>query len=102
MTVWIVSASLIAGLLGAGGLGSVIVERMRLAAKARSGTRENVMIDQLQESNGDLSKRLSKAETRIDDLMRRERILIGYVYELYAHIAEGKPPPPPPLPELTL
>ena len=93
------TAVVIAAVLGSGGVGSVVTAW--ISRRPRPVERENSIIDQLQEENCKLSTRLDKAEKKIDSLHDRERILIGYVYELYAHIAEGKPPPPPPMPELT-
>ena len=98
MSVWIVSASLIVGLIGAGGLSAVIVERMRLNAAAGSGSRENVMIDQYQERVKEQNERISLLEARADAAARREEIRDDYIMALRQHIADGKPPPPPPWP----
>ena len=98
MSVWIVSASLIVGLIGAGGLSSVIVERMRLNATAASGSRENVMIDQYQERVKEQNERIGVLEARADASALREQIRDDYIMALRQHIAAGKPPPPPPWP----
>lgn len=94
MSGWLPIAGIVVGLIGAGGIGSVIVKHMEIRANERSGARENVLIDQLQEENADHLLRIKSLEAN-------QRILVGYVYDLYAHIADGKPPPPPPMPDLS-
>lgn len=58
----------------------------------RRGTRENALIDQLQEQ-------LASVETRVNASLHRERIRDDYIHELRDHIDQRKPPPPPPWPE---
>lgn len=94
MTGWLPIAGIVVGLIGAGGIGSVIVKHMEIRANERSGARENVLIDQLQEENRDL-------RTRVGSLEANQRTLVNYIYDLYAHMADGKPPPPPPMPDLS-
>lgn len=89
-----VAVAIVVGLMGAGGLASIIVKQMEIRAKRSDGSRENALVDQLQEENRDL-------RARCDRLEANQRILTAYVFELYAHIADGKPPPPPPMPNLT-
>ena len=98
MTVWIVSASLIVGLIGAGGLSAIIVARMHINAAARSGSRENTMIDQYQERVTEQNERIGVLEARADAAAIREQIRDDYIMTLRQHIADGKPPPPPPWP----
>ena len=99
MNVWIVSASLIAGLLGVGGLSAVIVKRMDIRAKERSGSRENTLLDQYQERVAEQNARIGVLEQRADAAAQREQIRDDYIMALRQHIADGKPPPPPPWPK---
>lgn len=45
-----------------------------------------------------LAGRLDKAEVRIDESLRRERLRDDYIHQLRDHISQGNPPPPPPWP----
>lgn len=101
MSGWLAFAGIAVGLIGAGGVASVIVKHMEIRAEERSGARENVLIDQLQEENKKLLGENAAIRERVDRLETNERTLVNYIYELYAHMAEGKPPPPPPMPDLT-
>jgi hypothetical protein len=59
---------------------------------ARGKSRENQLIDQLQEE-------LGRAADERERSARRDRILQNYIYQLNKHIVEGLGPPPPPWPE---
>lgn len=59
---------------------------------ARGKSRENQLIDQLQEE-------LTRASDERKSTARRDRILQNYIYQLNKHIVEGLGPPPPPWPE---
>lgn len=81
--------------------------------RAQKGSRENRIIDQLQE-NLDRTERLrkedreaastrsdkqdarmAKIETRLYVVEKVSRIRLEYIYELRRHIANGEPPPAP-------
>lgn len=70
-------------------LGVIITQRM-----ARGAQREmypTQVIDHL-------AGRVDKAEGRLDESLRRERLRDNYIHELRDHISRGNPPPPPPWP----
>jgi predicted transcriptional regulator len=94
---WLAFGGIVVGLVGAGGIASIITKHMEIRAKERevaaSGGKENQFIDQLQEQN-------DRLQTRVDHLESNQRALVAYVFELYAHISEKKDPPPPPMPKL--
>lgn len=71
---------------------STLVGLVLVALINRGKSRENQMIDQLQEDQKSMRGELT-------DVRRREIILRAYVFALWAHIADGKPPPPPALPK---
>lgn len=54
-------------------------------------SREHRFIDQQQEE-------IARLRAEQNAAIRREFALRTYVFELWAHIGEGKPPPPPPIP----
>ena len=79
----------------------------------KAGTRENQIIDQVQEERDaiaqakkelkeDFEKRIESLESKLNGLEIRERIFVSYVMTLQNWINEGKGPPPPPWPEALL
>lgn len=95
---WMVAAAMVAGLLGAGGLGAIIVNQMTIRAKERDGSREITLVNELQEERKELIARIGRQDKRIDLLQKQNRQVIAYVLTIHQHFAEGKPPPPPPIP----
>lgn len=66
---------------------------------ARGKSRENQLIDQLQEELTRAAEERAAATTEREKSARRDRILQNYIYQLNKHIVEGLGPPPPPWPE---
>ena len=102
MNLWLAAGSIVVGLMGAGGIGSVIVKHMEIRAEERktasSGDKENQLIDQYQEHAASQDAKIERLEDRMDASYRRERVRDDYIAVLRQHIADGKPPPPPPFP----
>ena len=76
-----------------------------ISKKAQKGTRENAIIDQLQEQVDKADERSDKQDARmariekeLDRFKVRERIRDDYIVTLRRHIEIGAPPPPPPWP----
>lgn len=78
-------------ILALGGYVVAAIATVIAAVVNRGKSRENQLIDQLQEEVTNLRVRFGQME-------RNELILRLYVFQLQSHIADGKPPPPPPLP----
>ncbi len=72
-------------LVGAGGV--------YLANRFQKGTRENKMIDQLQEQ-------MQKMQERMDGFEARDRVYLPHILRLNMHIEQGLGPPAPPLPRI--
>lgn len=74
----------------------------RAAHRTQKGSRENVLIDQLQEQLIQADKRadkqderMEKIETKLNTVMRTSRVRLDYIYRLRHHIDTGQPPPSP-------
>lgn len=63
------------------------------ANRFQKGTRENKMIDQLQEQ-------LKSVQNRMDEFEARDRVYIPHILMLNWHIESGKGPPAPPIPRV--
>lgn len=102
MNAWLAVAGIVVGLVGAGGIASVITKHMEIRAEERktatSGGKENQLIDQYQEHAASQDAKIERLENRMDASYRRERVRDDYIAVLRQHIADGKPPPPPPFP----
>jgi len=72
------------------GLGGVY-----LANRFQKGTRENKLIDQLQEEMKSMRKRMDSFEAR-------DRVYIPFILRQQAHIESGLGPPAPPIPKVIL
>jgi uncharacterized membrane protein YhiD involved in acid resistance len=79
-------------------------------AVATQTTRENALIDQLQEELSghreatntrlvEQERRMNAVEERNHELMRERDAYRDHAHELRSHIWDGNPPPPPPGPE---
>lgn len=73
-----------------------------ISNRAQKGTRENALIDQLQEQltaadkrSDKQDERMEKIEGKITVLQRVSRIRLEYIYLLRRHIDAGSPPPAP-------
>lgn len=71
------------------------VSGVYFANRFQKGTRENKMIDQLQEQ-------LKTVQNRMDEFEARDRIYIPHILQLNWHIETGKGPPAPPIPRVIL
>lgn len=65
------------------------------ANRFQKGTRENRMIDQLQEQMGAMQERMDKFEAR-------DKVYIPHILRLNWHIEQGLGPPAPPIPQVIL
>lgn len=63
------------------------------ANRFQKGTRENKIIDQLQEEMKSMRKRMDRFEAR-------DRVYIPHILRLNMHIEQRLPPPAPPLPQV--
>lgn len=79
---------------------------VKAGSKAQKGSRENLIIDQLQEQVDKASarsdkqdERMGRIEKELDRFKMRERIRDEYINRLRAHILAGNPPPPPDWPQ---
>lgn len=70
--------------------------------RAQKGSRENALIDQLQEQlqsadtrSDKQDERMTRIEARLNLVEKVSRIRLEYIYELRRHIANGEPPPAP-------
>lgn len=103
------------------GIGAGII----VARTHKTGGRENVLLDQVQEERSyaltqlrvereemkaeriemkaeraEMRARLAEIMERQDRAAQEEAIILGYVRDLRQYIVEGRPPPPPPVPDL--
>lgn len=78
----------------------------KVQAEAAQSTRENALIDQLQEELAghrqatnerlvEQERRMNAVEERNHELMRERDAYRDHAHELRSHIWDGKPPPPP-------
>lgn len=63
------------------------------SSRVQKGTRENKLIDQLQEQVNNLEARLGNFE-------KRDRVYLPHILRLNLHIEQGLGPPAPPLPNV--
>lgn len=95
---WGVVASVVVPIVVAG-LGTLAAVA---AKRTQKGSRENALIDQLQEQLDKADKRSDKQdermlriENKLTILERVSRIRLEYIYALRRHIDAGNPPPAP-------
>ncbi|ALD63989.1 hypothetical protein AFL94_08720 [Arthrobacter sp. LS16] len=74
----------------------------RAAHRTQKGSRENALIDQLQEQLLQADKRadkqderMEKIEAKLEKVGRTSRVRLDYIYRLRHHIDTGQPPPAP-------
>lgn len=65
------------------------------ANRFQKGTRENRLIDQLQEQ-------MKVMQSRMDEFEARDRVYIPFILQQNYHINAGKGPPAPPIPRVIL
>lgn len=63
------------------------------SSRVQKGTRENKLIDQLQEQ-------LNNVEERLKNFEQRDRVYLPHIMRLNLHIEKGIGPPAPPLPAI--
>lgn len=78
----------------------------RAAHRTQKGSRENALIDQLQEQldkaearSDKQDERLDKMEAKLNAVMRTSRTRLDYIYRLRHHIDTQQPPPAPDWPD---
>lgn len=83
-------------------VGALAAWATRAASRAQKGSRENALIDQLQEQLIQADKRadkqderLDKMEAKLNQVLRVSRVRLDYIYRLRHHIDTGQPPPAP-------
>lgn len=74
----------------------------KAAHKAQKGSRENAIIDQLQEQlnradqrSDKQDERMLRIEEKLNAVIRVSRVRLDYIYRLRHHIDTGQPPPAP-------
>lgn len=77
---------------------STLVGLVLVALINRGKSRENQMIDQLQEDNKDLRTRVETLEDNQTNAETWKLKVVMYILDIHRHFADGNPPPPPPIP----
>lgn len=95
------------------GVAAIMAGGAYLANRFQKGTRENKLIDQLQEeitglktaqreANEERARERAEDRERMNRIEARDRVYIPFILRQQAHIEQGLGPPAPPIPKVIL